>query len=193
MPAISLPTPNRNFGGNTGGPINHRTSFNFDIQRRQIQNNAITNAFYVDPTSFAVNHIQTSLVTPSYNTTITPRIDYALSDKNTLTVRFEERLNSADNQGLGGRALPPGFSVPDFPNALAYSNSGNGQNLMVTETSILTTHLVNETRFQFQRNSTQTPGNLLPGISVQNEFTSGGNGIGARRTDKAFRNTNTAR
>ena len=40
---------NRNFGGNVGGPINHKTSFNLDFQRRDIQNNAITNAFYVDP------------------------------------------------------------------------------------------------------------------------------------------------
>jgi hypothetical protein len=184
---------NRNFGGNAGGPVNHRTSFNFDIQRREIQNNAITNAFYVDPNSFAVSHLQTSLVTPSYNLTITPRIDYAITDKHTLTVRFEERINSADNQGLGSRALPPGYSVPDFPNALAYNNTSNGQNLMITETSILSTHLVNETRFQFQRSATQTPGNELPGISVANEFTSGGNGIGNKYdTTRHFEVTNTS-
>ncbi len=185
----------RNFGGNGGGPINHRTSFNFDIQRRAIQNNAITNAYYVDPTSFAVTHVQTSLVTPTHNLTITPRIDYAISDKHTLTMRFEDRINSADNQGLGSRALPPGsgYDVPDFPNALAYNNTSNGQNLMLTETSILSTHLVNETRFQFQRNATQTGGNLLPGISVANEFTSGGNGIGSRDdTTKHFEITNTS-
>ena len=78
-------------------------------------------------------------MTPTHNLTITPRIDYAISDKNTLTVRFEERLNSADNQGLGNRALPPGYSEPGFPNALAYNNSSDAQNLMVTETAILST------------------------------------------------------
>ncbi|HEX3747729.1 MAG TPA: carboxypeptidase regulatory-like domain-containing protein [Bryobacteraceae bacterium] len=184
---------NRNFGGNGGGPINHRTSFNFDIQRRDIQNNAITNAFYVDPSTFAVSHLQQSLVTPTYNLTITPRIDYAISDKNTLTVRFEERINSADNQGLGNRALPPGLSEPGFPNALAYNTSSNAQNLMVTETSILSTHLVNETRFQFQRNASATPGNLTPGLSVANEFTTGGNGIGDKSDEtKHFEMTNTS-
>ena len=40
-----------------------------------------------------MTHLTNSLVTPTYNTTITPRIDYAISDKHTLTVRFEERLN----------------------------------------------------------------------------------------------------
>ena len=184
---------NRNFGGNGGGPINHRTSFNFDIQRRDIQNNAITNAFYVDPTTFQTIHLTDALVTPTYNLTITPRIDYAISDKNTLTVRFEERINSADNQGLGQRALPPSYSVPDFPNALAYDTSSNAQNLMVTETSILSTHLVNETRFQFQRSWSATPGNYDPEISVSNEFLSGGNGIGDK-TDltKHFELTNTS-
>jgi hypothetical protein len=187
------PYSNRNFGGNGGGPINHKTSFNFDIQRRDIQNNAITNAYYVDPASFAVTHLQTSLVDPTYNLTITPRIDYAISDKNTLTVRFEERINSADNQGLGSRALPTGYSVPDFPNLLAYDNSGNAQNLMVTETSILSTHLVNETRFQFQRSWTETPGNYAPGITVANEFSSGGNGIGDKYDlTKHFELTNTS-
>ncbi len=187
------PYSNRNFGGNGGGPINHRTSFNFDIQRRQIQNNEITNAFYVDPNTFLPLHLTNALVDPSRNLTITPRIDYAITDKHTLTVRFEDRLNSADNQGLGGRALPVGFTALGFPNDQEYNNSSNGQNLMVTETSILSTHLVNETRFQFQRNSSQTGGNLVPSLSVSNEFSTGGNGIGAKSdTTRHFELTNTS-
>jgi hypothetical protein len=187
------PYSSRNFGGNGGGPINHKTSFNFDIQRRQIQNNSITNAYYVDPTSFQALHLTTSLVDPSYNLTITPRIDYAITDKHTLTVRFEERINSANNQGLGGRALPAGYTALGFPNDLAYNSSSNGQNLMMTETSILSTHLVNETRFQFQRNSSDTGGNLIPGLSVSNEFSTGGNGIGARAdVSRHFELTNTS-
>jgi hypothetical protein len=187
------PYSNRNFGGNGGGPLNHKTSFNFDVQRRDIQNNAITNAFYVDPTTFAVNHLTNAVVDPSYYLTVTPRIDYAITDKHTLTVRFEERINSADNQGLGSRSLPPGYSVPGFPNELAYNTSGDAQNLMVTETAILSTHLVNETRFQFQRNWTDAPGNLVPEISVANEFLSGGNGIGDRHDrTRHFELTNTS-
>jgi hypothetical protein len=183
----------RNFGGNVGGPINHKTSFNLDFQKRDIQNNAITNSFYVDPNSFDVTHLTNSLVTPTYNTTITPRIDYAISDKHTLTVRFEERFNNASNQGLGGNVLPPGYAVAGFPNDSAYSNSGDAQNLMMTETSILSAKFVNETRFQFTRNWTDTPGNLIPSISVANEFRTGGNGIGTK-TDlaKHFEMTNTS-
>ena len=183
----------RNFGGNVSGPINHKTSFNLDFQRRNIQNNLITNAFYVDPNSYAVTHLATSLVAPTYNTTITPRLDYAITDKHTLTLRFEERINSADDQGFGGNVLPPGYSVAGFPNDKTHSTSGNGQNLMVTETSILTAHLVNETRFQFTRTVSQQLGNLVPSISVSGEFSSGGNGIGNKYdTGKHYELTNTS-
>ena len=173
------PYSNENFGGNVGGPLDKKTSFFLDVQRRDIQNNAITNAFYVDPTTFDVTHVTTALVTPSYNLTISPRIDYAISTNNTLTVRFEERLNSADNQGLGHSILPPGYLAPaGFTNSEAYNNTSNAQNLMITETSILNPKVVNETRFQFTRNYSDALGNLLPSINVANEFTTGGNGIG---------------
>src|ERR1039457_3315133 len=168
----------RYFGANVGGPINHKTSFNFDINRRQIQDNAITNAFFVDPSSFNVTHLTNALVTPSYNTTITPRLDYQFTSNSTLTVRFEERFNEHDNAGYGKNVLPPPYSVAGFPNAAGYNSTGDAQNLMVTETTIVTSHLVNETRFQFTRTFSQSLGDLVPTISVAGEFTAGGNSIG---------------
>src|SRR5262249_13045924 len=93
----------------------------------------------------------------------------------TLVVRLEERLNERQNQGLGRNVLPPPYN-----HDAAYNVSGNGQNLMVTETAILSPRVVNETRFQFTRNVTQTNGNLIPTINVAGEFTTGGNGIGTR-------------
>ncbi|HLK64176.1 MAG TPA: TonB-dependent receptor [Bryobacteraceae bacterium] len=171
---------NQNFGGNFGGPINKRSSFFFDFQRRDIHDNALTNAFFVDPATFGVLPVDTALVTPNYNTTISPRLDYQLTTNNTIIVRFEERLNERDNQGFGGKVLPPSFGIPGFANAEAYNSTGNGQNLMVTETAVLNTKVINETRFQFTRNVTNALGNLIPSISVSNEFITGGNGVGNR-------------
>ena len=48
------------------------------------------------------------------------------------------------------------------------------QNLMLTETAILNPKTVNETRFQFSRNYSETVGNLLPQINVTGAFTAGG-------------------
>ena len=172
---------NQRYSGNVGGPLGKKTSFFFNVERRDIQNNAITNAFYVDPTSYLTSHITTALVTPQYNTTLSPRIDYAISTNNTLTVRFEERINENDNQGLGRNVLPPSFAAPaGFTNSPSYNTTGNAQNLMVTETSIVNPKIVNETRFQWTRNYTQSLGNELPGISVAGEFSIGGNGVGHR-------------
>ena len=75
--------------------------------------NAITNAFYVDPATFAISpchHRGGDARTPY--TTISPRFDYQFSTNNTLTVRFEERFNSRDNAGTGRHQAAAGFSVP---------------------------------------------------------------------------------
>src|SRR5947209_3814604 len=78
---------NRNFGGNFGGPINSKSSFFIDVQRRQITDNAIVNGYFIDPNSLAQTHIQQAVVTPNTRTSIGPRIDYALSKNNTLVAR----------------------------------------------------------------------------------------------------------
>jgi len=161
-----------NFDGSVGGPLSHRASFNFNFNERDVQNNAITNAFLVDPTTFAVSPITTSIVTPNTMRSFSPRVDYQLSTNSTLTVRFEERTNSNTNSGLGGKSLPPPYSN------LAYNTSGNNQNVMITETSILNPKVVNETRFQFTRSYSSDAGNQIPSINVAGAFTTGGNGLG---------------
>jgi hypothetical protein len=159
---------NRNFDGNLGGPLGKSASFFFDFTRRQIRDNTLVNAVYVDPNSFAEQLIQNSVVTPNTRTSFGPRLDYAISKNNTLVVRFEGGTNSRSNQGLGGYRLPPPYGQE------SYNSTGSNQNLMVTETSIINTHIVDETRLQFTRNYTNSIGNLLPQISVSGAFTAGG-------------------
>ena len=169
---------NRMWSFNFGGPINKKASFFFDFNRRDIQDNAITHAIYFDPATVAEVPVNTSLVVPSSFTTFSPRVDYQLSTNNTLTVRMEERFNSRDNNGLGGTSLPPSIQTTPFPNDRVYSSDGNGQNVMVTETAILNPKVVNETRFQYTRNRSESLGNLIPGLTVSGSFVTGGNGMG---------------
>src|SRR5271157_3469110 len=164
---------NRMISANLGGPINHRSSFFLDFNRRDNTDNAITNAVYIDPKiPLVIQNITTALTTPNVMNNITPRLDYQLSTNNTLIVRMEERWNSRDNAGLGRTNLPPPYSD------LAYDTTGGEQNLMVTETSILNPKVVNETRFQFTRSTSNTLGNQIPKISVSGAFVTGGNGLG---------------
>jgi len=164
---------NRMISANLGGSVNHKTSFFLDFNRRDITDNSITHATYVDPTTFDTSLIGTSVVAPSTFTTISPRIDYQLSTNNTLTVRFEERFNSKDNAGLGGTHLPPAYTTDQ-----AYNTSNNAQNLMITETSVLNSKVINETRLQFTRSYTASLGNEIPSINVSGAFITGGNGVG---------------
>ena len=162
----------RQYGGYLGGPLNKHASFFLDFNERDITNNAITHALFFDPSSFTAQPINTAVVTPQMNRTIAPRIDYQLTTNNTLTVRLEERMGSYDNAGLGGYHLPPPYS------SLGYNTSNNTQNLMATETAVLSPKVVNETRFQWVRNWSQSLGNENPQINVANAFVTGGNGIG---------------
>ena len=61
---------------------------------------------------------------------------------------------------------------------MAYNSTGTQQNLMLTETAVLSSHVVNETRFQYARNYSESNGNLLPQINVAGAFSTGGNGMG---------------
>ncbi len=163
---------NRMYGGNVSGSINKRASFFLDYNERDITNNAITNAVFLDPVTLQPLNVNNAVVTPQINRTISPRIDYQLSTNHTLTARFEERMSSYDNNGLGGYHLPAPYS------SLAYDTSGDAQNLMITETAVVSPHIENETRFQYYRNWTQSLGNQLPQINVANSFVTGGNGVG---------------
>jgi hypothetical protein len=163
---------NRQFAANVGSALSKKASFFVDFNRRDIENNSIVVAEYFSPTTLTQSNINTAVLTPSTFTVIAPRVDYALNGNNTLTVRFEERVNSQNNAGLGGTRLPAPYSD------LAYNNNGDGQNVMVTETSVLSSRVVNETRLQFTRNWSISAGNLVPQINVAGAFITGGNGLG---------------
>src|SRR5213075_2026905 len=51
-------------------------------------------------------------------------------------------------------------------------------NLMLTYVEILRTTVINETRFQFFRNRSESLGNLTPRIDVAGAFVTGGNQVG---------------
>jgi hypothetical protein len=158
----------RMFTGNLGGPLGKRASYFFDFNRRQITDNALVDAIYVDPNTFLQSRLQEAVVTPNSRTSVGPRLDYQLSTNNTLVARFEAGWNSRQNQGIGGYTLPPPYAQS------AYNSTGNNQNLMLTETWIANPKIVNETRFQYTRNYSSQIGNLLPQVSVSGAFTSGG-------------------
>jgi hypothetical protein len=157
------------YSGNIGGPLSKKGSFFFTEDIRNINDLAIVNAEVVNPTTFAVTPFSAAVPNPKKRYNIGPRLDYALTKNNTLTVRYQYYRNSEDNDGVGGFALP---SQGD-------NTVNTEQTLQVGDTQIFGTKVVNETRFQYLRErSTQTPLSLAPSIIVPLAFDGGGSSGG---------------
>src|SRR4051812_1280663 len=163
------PSQTRFFGGNFSGPIQKgKSSFFIDISKRDQDNNAVVNAIILDPSFNPITFNQEVLV-PSRRFSFSPRVDYAINDKNTLVARYEYSNSSLDNQGVGDISLP----------SRAYTQDVIQHEVRLTETMIVNPKTVNETRFSFEFNKRQQNGdNSIPTISVSSSFTGGGSQIG---------------
>ncbi len=159
----------RNFEGNLGGPIiKGRASFFVDIEHQTTDNNSLINARILDP-GLNVVPLQLAVLAPSKSFEFSPRFDLKINDNNTLVGRYEYSRSNTENAGLGGYDLL----------SRAYNTSGNEQSFRLTETSILSPSIINETRFQYIRRRNEQEGNaLLPIIQVNDAFTSGGANVG---------------
>ena len=85
---------------------------------------------------------------PRTRTNIGPRIDYQVSPNNTLTARYQYYRDTWQNDGVGGLVLPEA----------GYDTTSTEHTVQITDTQVLGTKAINETRFQYLRdNSNQNP------------------------------------
>ena len=153
------------FGGNVGGPISKKASFFLDFNRRQINENNLIKAQTLD-SSFNEVPFVSAYPTPNRFWVISPRVDYQINATNTLVMRYNH-LDTSSVGGVGNFALP---------SQATRSFTKNNQ-AQITETMIIGTRAVDETRFQFSDSHTSQNGlgnSAIPGIDVSNSFNSGG-------------------
>ncbi|MFZ0797522.1 MAG: carboxypeptidase regulatory-like domain-containing protein [Terriglobales bacterium] len=149
--------------GNIGGPINKKASFFLDAQRRNIDEIAVVDAPALD--------LNESVPNPRTRTNIAPRVDYQVSTNNTLTVRYQYYRDTWENNGVGGLVLPEA----------GYDTLSTEHTVQITDTQVLSTKAINETRFQYLRdNSNQNPLSTAVGINVQGAYTTGGAASGTQ-------------
>ena len=161
----------RQVGANIGGPINKKTSYFIDFERRSINDNANINALELDPTTLLPFQFQQAVLTPNTRTEFSPRLDYAINANNTLVIRLQDQWASADNAGLNGNAT----TLP----SRAYQTTSSEKGGYITETAVINAKIIDETRFRFLHGtSTQTGDNTQPSISVSSAFSGGGAGVG---------------
>ena len=165
----------RFFGGNLSGPIiKNKASFFIDVDENDRDDNAVINATILDQN---VNQFQftDALVVPRRRFSISPRLDYAINDRNTLIGRYSFQRNRVDNNLNGEQTLP----------SLATVSRNTEHNIQLTETAVISPTIINETRFQFNKQRNQQQGNnSIPTISVSGAFLGGGANIGLNFTDE---------
>ncbi len=155
------------------GPIaKGKASFAFDSDYRTVDGNDTINAVTLDENLLSTPFVQT-VVRPTTRLSFSPRIDWQISDKQSLTVRYSHSENKTLDSGIGGYNLPSrGF---DSKNS---ENSGD-----FTLNSILG-RMVNEVRMRFSKSGRdQTALDPSPTLVVQDSFTSGGAAVGLSRND----------
>jgi hypothetical protein len=170
------------YGFNLSGPLaRNKVSFTLDAEARRIREDAFILATTLrtdgntdgNPLKINLIYINQAVPTPQSRYTVTPRLDFAISPRNTLVVRYQNVRIGLDNQGVGGFNLA----------SRAYNETETEHTVLLTETAVVSPHAINETRFQYLRAATRdTADSAAPVIDVQGAFTGGGATIGNSRT-----------
>ena len=153
------------YSANFGGPMGKKASFFIGFERRNIGENAVVNAFVLDPTTFAQEPYNTTVATPRTRTSVSPRADFQLTPNNTLSVRYSYWQDNQENNGVGQFSLP----------SQAFNQTGSEQTLQLSDTQLFGAKVVNELRFQYLRDRHgQAPDFTDATLEVQGAFGGGG-------------------
>lgn len=176
--------------GDFSGPLSHSMSFTVGGSRRTINNNALiypsgyyaksaTDTTPCQPGDLSCTYFTSypeanrAILQPQTRSEISPRIDIALGEKNTLTARYHYEGGSVQNSGVGGNSLP----------TLGVNSDSSENTVQISDTQIVSPRVINETRFEYQRDhSTSNALNSAPTLSVQGAFTAGGSSNGKQNS-----------
>jgi hypothetical protein len=151
--------------GNVGGPLGKKASYQINAERRNINEAAV-----VLPAAFAAASVPVvGVLNPRVRTNLSTRFDFQVSASNTLMVRYQFTHNHEENDGITQLSLP----------SQGFNQTGNENEIQISDTQILSPHAVNETRFEWERGATdQNSLFLTPTINVLGQFSEGGNPLG---------------
>jgi hypothetical protein len=167
----------RQYDMNLSGPIvKRKASFFVNFGRVETDDNELIRATVLDANLDRVD-IGEGFLVPKRNTFFSPRFDYAINPSNTLIVRYNYNRNRVEDQGVGG------FSLPER----GFDTISTNQNIQITETAILNSTTINETRFQYSHGRNEQIGNnSIPALNVSGSFNSGGSQVGHSVNERDF-------
>lgn len=160
--------------GSASGALTRSASWFANVFDRNDQSNSIVNAELLNASGAAYNYTA-AVANPQSRLDVSPRVDLQLGTNNTLSVRYMFDRQAETNSGVSQFALESqGYNVLNYENTLQLS-----------DTQIVSSNIVNETRFQYTRDrDNQTAQNNTPTVTVQGAFTGGGNNEGTVRDNQ---------
>lgn len=165
------------FGGNISGPLTAKGSFFLDFDRRNIDDNGVINATVPTSNFLSTQAYQNYYSTPQRRTTVSPRVDYQLTQNNTLSLRYAFLQNDELQAGISAFNLPA-TTIGDIPLASSgYSQGMNEHLFQLVDTAVISPQVLNETHFQFARDYlSQSSDSSVTRLNVANSFVAGGSG-----------------
>jgi len=158
------------YGGSLEGPLSRKASFFLAADSAAIDNGAIINGTTLDPNTLAIIDPFTQVFSiPQRRVTVSPRVDYQLTPTDTLSVRYVFQTVDIQHSGIGSFSLV----------STGFHNEGQGNTLQISNTKVLSSKVINQTRFQFDRQTiTSISDNSGPQIDVLGAFVGGGAQLG---------------
>ncbi len=169
--AGSVPGYNRvQYNGTINGALTKKSSFFLSVEQRdnhdlQVYNyypavlDTSTNTYSLSPT-----RVSGTLDNPHNHINISPRLDFQLGAKNTLTARYQFFYDSESGD----------INSLELPSQSLHSKSTE-HTLQVSDSMILNDRMVNETRFEYRRAlESASPVSTDPTIIVSGNFLGGG-------------------
>jgi hypothetical protein len=153
---------------NVSGGLGKKASWFGSVFQRNSQSNSIINADILGTDGAVVNYTA-AVANPQTRLDVSPRFDFSLGSKNTMSVRYMLDRQKESNSGVSGFALQ----------SQAYGVSNYENTIQVSDTWLVSSKVVNDLRFQYMSDrDNQTASETTPTVTVQGAFTSGGNNLG---------------
>jgi hypothetical protein len=152
-----------------GGPLSKKASFTLEFEYHAVDNGSVINAIILDPTSLQKQPFNGVSKALQRHILVSPRVDYQLSENNTLTLRYSLIDSSVRGFGIGQFDLA----------SRGYRLANRFDTVQVGETYVAGAW-VNDFRYQYYRwKRTTVPSEDAATVQVLGAFTSGGAQVGS--------------
>lgn len=156
------------YNATLNGSLNRKASFFVSVEQRDNHNEQVYNYFPAVLGSSGYVLSPTSVFgtedNPHNRINVSPRLDFQLTDKDTLTLRYQFYYDT-ESGDINNTQLP----------TQSISSRSTEHTVQLSDSHIVNDHIINETRFEYRRAmETDTPLSNLPTINVSGNFSGGG-------------------